>query len=485
MSKFYVTTPIYYINDKPHIGHAYSTIAADVLARWHRQHGDEVLFSTGVDENSQKTVQAAGKDTSAEIQKYADGMSKVWTQTFSELGISLDKFIRTSDPDHHKAVAAFFKAVKKEDIYKGTYEGWYCPACEEFKREEDLKDGHCLMHPNQKVEKLKEENYFFKLSNYQKPILEHIKQYKEFVQPKSRYNEVLAFVERGLEDISISRPAKGWGIPYPGDKEQVVYVWFDALINYLTVAGYPDKKFDQWWPANVHIVGKDIIKFHCIIWPAMLMSAGMKLPEHVFAHGFFTIDGTKISKSLGNVVDPLDLAGTYGNDALRYYLLRDIPFGQDGDFSHERFHSVYDSDLANELGNLVQRTAAMIAKYMNGEFGEVEPHEHDVVDFETAMGQLRFDKALEEIWENVKGLNQYIEEEKPWQLSKAENEGDQAHLEEVLRHLVSDILQVAELLVPFLPDTAEKIQQTFADGKVNSKIGILFPKIELDVTPVE
>ncbi len=479
MSKFYITTPIYYINDQPHIGHAYSTIAADVAARFHRQHGDEVLFSAGVDENAQKTVQAAEK-VGENLTKYTDQMSQSWEQTWKELGISYDRFVRTTAADHKKAVYAFFKAVKPDDIYKGTYEGWYCVGCEEFKKEDDLVDGKCPIHQT-KPDRLKEKNYFFRLSNYQQTLLDHIKANPGFIWPESRRNEVVAFIERGLEDFSISRSTQKWGIPYPDDGKQVVYVWFDALINYLTATGYPKVGFDQWWPADVQIVGKDIIKFHCIYWPAMLISAGLKLPEKVVAHGFFTVDGTKISKSLGNAIDPSELASQYGVDALRYYLLREIPFGADGDFGHNRFNQVYNSDLANELGNLVQRTAVMITKYLDGVTGEVEAHSHDASNYNQAVGQFRFDKALEAVWEMVKGLNQYVEEEKPWELAK----GDTEHLKEVLIHLVADLLQIATLLLPFLPDTSQKIIATFGGGKVNPEVGILFPKVEIDVTPVE
>ena len=482
MSKFYITTPIYYINDKPHIGHTYSTIVADVLARFHRQHGDKVLFSTGTDENSQKTIQAANKAGVTNVATYADNMAASWDKTWKGLSISHDRFIRTTEPDHKKAVYDFIKRVEKAgDLYKGTYEGWYCIGCEEFKSEEELEKGLCPIHKT-KAERLKEENYFFKLSKYQQPLLDYIKANPDFVSPVTRRNEVVAFIERGLRDISVSRKLSKWGIPYPGDKDQVVYVWFDALINYLTVAGYPGKDYEEWWPADVHVVGKDIIKFHCTIWPTMLMSAGLKLPERVIAHGFFTIDGTKISKSLGNAIDPIELVETYGNDALRYYLLREIPFGSDGDFSRTRLEILYTSELANDLGNLVQRTASMITKYLDGKTGAVEAHSHDTTAVYEAIGHLQLDRALAEIWQMVRGLNQYIEEEKPWVLAKE----DPTHLKEVLLHIVADLLQVASLLMPFLPETSAKISRTFADGKVDISIGVLFPKLEpLEITSVE
>ncbi len=478
MAKKLITTPIYYINAAPHIGHAYSTIAADVLARYYREAGDEVVFTVGTDENSQKTLQAVEKAGGGDAQTYTDQMTAIWKKTWDDLGISYDAFVRTTSPEHHAAVNAFLEKVKaSDDLYKSNYEGLYCVGCEEFKRPDDLVDGKCPLH-NTEPERLSEENYFFKLSKYQQPLLDHIRQHPEFVAPASRRNEVLAFIERGLEDISFSRPSRGWGIPFPGDDKQVVYVWSDALVNYLTAVGYPQAGYEQWWPASLHLVGKDIIKFHCIIWPAMLMSAGLPLPQQVFAHGFFTVAEQKISKSLGNAVAPSVITDIYGVDGLRYYLLRDIPFGADGEFSFDRLHSVYNADLANELGNLVQRTASMITKYLDGKIGAVEVHAHDTSRYHEAMQTLRFDRALEDVWERVKGLNQLIEEEKPWVLAKEDPE----HLAEVLKHVVSDLLQISTLLLPFLPTAAVKIAQTFADGVVHPEVGILFPRIDQKIS---
>jgi len=474
MANKLITTPIYYINAQPHIGHAYSTIAADVVARYSRQLGHSVTFTVGTDENSQKTLQAVAKEGGGDAAAYSNQMSAIWQKTWDDLEISYDTFVRTTSPEHHAAVNAFLEKIKaSDDLYKGTYEGLYCVGCEEFKRPDDLVDGKCPLH-NTVPEQLKEENYFFKLSKYQKPLLDHIRQHPEFVAPVSRRNEILAFIERGLEDISFSRPSRGWGIPFPGDDKQVVYVWSDALVNYLTAVGYPNSGYEQWWPASLHLVGKDIIKFHCIIWPAMLLSAGLPLPEQVFGHGFFTVAEQKISKSLGNAIAPSVITDKYGIDGLRYYLLRDIPFGQDGEFSFDRLHSVYHSDLANELGNLVQRTASMITKYMGGKTGPVQAHAHDASRYHEAMANLRFDRALEDVWERVKGLNQMIEEEKPWVLAKEDPE----HLAEVLKHVVSDLLQVSSLLLPFIPTAAVKIAKTFEGGVVNPQVGILFPRIE-------
>ena len=473
MPKFFVTTPIYYINDRPHIGHGYATIAADVLARYHRQQGDSVLFSTGTDDNSQKTVEAAekaGKDTAA----YAKEMGEVWQKTWDTSGISYDRFIHTTDPDHKKAVYAFMEKVQAAgDITKGEYEGLYCVGCEEFKRPSELVDGRCPLH-NREPEKRSETNYFFKLSKYQQPLLDYIKAHPEFVQPASRRNEVVSFISGGLHDISVSRQHGKWGIDWPGDKEQKIYVWFDALINYLTIAGYPAEESAQWWPADVHIVGKDIAKFHAIYWPAMLMSAGLPLPKQIFAHGFFTIDGQKISKSLGNAIDPIELAGKYGVDALRFYLMRDIPFGGDGEFSRERFHQMYNSELANDLGNAVERVATMITRYLSGTIGELPKASHDVGLYHEAMRNLRLDHAIDELWVHVKGVNQYIEEEKPWQLAKT----DKDQLTLVLQQATADLLHISGLLAPFIPATAGRIANTFAGGTVHPEIGILFPKFE-------
>src|SRR3989338_6936912 len=357
--KFYITTPIYYINDRCHIGHAYTTVIADILARWHRLKGEDVFFLTGTDENSQKTVQAAKKLAFSSTEKFADHMAEEWKKAWQVLNISNNDFIRTTEERHAKLVTELIKKVeKKGDTYFCNYKGLYCEGCEEFKTKDDLVNNLCPYHKKEPKE-INEENYFFKLSKYEKELLELLEKNKDFAQPESRRNEIINFIKSGLKDISISRQSLVWGIPYPNDSKQRVYVWFDALANYL----HPKK----YWPADLHLVGKEIIKFHCIIWPAMLISADYKLPKKIFAHGFFTINGEKMSKTLGNVVDPIFLVNKYGVDALRYFYAREIPFGQDGDFSEVSLKTRLNNELANELGNLLSRTLTLIEKNLNSE----------------------------------------------------------------------------------------------------------------------
>jgi methionyl-tRNA synthetase len=362
---FFVTTPIYYINDRPHIGHAYTTIIADVVARYARSKGNKVLFLTGTDENASKTVEAAiksrGKNKLDELQRqdivdYTDYMAKKWQAVWRSLNISYDDFIRTTEKRHVDTVEKFLKKVyDRGDIYKGQYKGLYCVGHEAFLTESDLIEGFCPDHKT-KPEVVEEENYFFRLSKYQNRLLKYLKEHPDWIRPPERRHEIQEFIRKGLTDISISRPNKGWGIPLPIDQSQIIWVWFDALVNYLTAG-------ENWWPADIHIVGKDIVRFHTITWGAMLLSAGYELPKTVFGHGFFTVDGQKISKSLGNAIDPMKIIDRFGADALRYFLLREIPSGQDGDFSWDRLRERYNADLADNLGNLVQRTIVMAKKY--------------------------------------------------------------------------------------------------------------------------
>lgn len=471
MAKYYISTPIYYVNDKAHIGHAYTTVASDVLARYHRIQGYDVLFTTGTDENSQKNVKAA-ESSGMGVGEYVDKMAAVWKDLYDKLNISYSQFIRTTEDRHKEAVYAMFEKLQASgDIYKGVYKGLYCAGCEDFVRESELVDGICPEH-DKPPEELEENNYFFALSKYQKPLLDYISQNPEFIQPESRRHEVVAFTERGLEDFSITRETQEWGMPFPFDKDQAIYVWAEALINYLTVTGYPHAGYEQWWPADVHMVGKGIIKFHCIYWPAMLMSAELDLPKQVFAHGHLDLVGKKISKSTGNTIDPLDMVDRYGVDAARYLLLRDTPFGQDGNISLERFEAVYNSELADDLGNLVSRVTAMIQKYQGGMLGVGGDPAHDTTPYHEAFQELRLDKALDVVSTFTKGLNLYIEEEKPWVIARTNAE----HLEEVLSYLATNLRHLAELLAPFMPEAADKIETAFEGRALQPIEGTLFPK---------
>jgi methionyl-tRNA synthetase len=471
MNKFYITTPIYYVNDKPHIGHAYTTLAADVIARYWRQKQTEVLFATGVDENAQKTVQAAAA-AGQPIKAYTQSMAEVWRTTWEKLGISNDCFIRTTSAEHKAAVYEMIKRVQASgDIYKDSYKGFYCVGCESFIKEADLIDGLCPDHKT-KPQWLEEDNFFFKLSKYQQQLLDHIEAHPDFIQPLSRRHEVVAFIKQGLQDFSVSRSTQQWGIPWPDEPDQVVYVWFDALTNYLTATGFPNEGFTKFWPANLHLIGKDITKFHCIYWPAMLFSAGLPLPEQIFAHGFFTIDGQKISKSLGNAIDPLAMLGDYGIDTLRYYLFSEIPFGEDGEFNHQRFQTVYTTDLADDLGNLVQRVAVLINKHLAGTIGELPVPTIKVDGYDQAIQSLKLTAALKGVWQEIRNLNIYLQDQKPWEKVAT----NKTEFEHIVRQTVANLLLIADLLRPFLPDSSQKITATFADGQVHPEIGLLFPK---------
>ncbi|MCC7543479.1 methionine--tRNA ligase [bacterium] len=470
--KILITTPIYYINDRPHIGHAYSTIAADTLARyWRNKIGPEnVRFSTGTDENSKKTIEAA-REAGLDIPTYTDKLAAEWRQTWDSLKISYDDFIRTSEPRHKQAVDDLVNKIHAAgDVTKDIYEGPYCFRCEAFYRSEELVDDKCPIHKKE-VENVKEDNYFFDLPKYADKLTELIRSGEFEIQPESRRNEVLAFIERGLEPISISRANQEIGLTLPFDESQRIYVWVEALINYLTVAGYPGAGYEDWWSNVTHIVGKDIIKFHCIIWPALLISAGVGLPKRVIASGFWTIDGEKISKSLGNSIDPVGLAEQYGNDALRYYLLSEIPFGADGNFSTERFKSVYASELANGLGNLVQRVASMLKNYNDRKYDHMKIDEH----FDTSsIAEADFTNVCADLQKRLDTLNAQIEQNKPWELVKT----DKDSAVQFLAPLVAQIVDLGQAIAPILPQTAEKVAQIFADGEVHTDIGILFPRIE-------
>lgn len=465
MEKFYLTTPIYYVNGLPHIGHAYTTLTADTIARYRRLKGDDVLFATGTDENSQKNWEAAKAKGEDDLSKYLDEMSARWRETWDELDITNDDFIRTTEKRHHQAVETFFDKVNaRGDIYKGTYEGLYCDACEAFWTEKDLVDGKCPYHLKE-PRKISEENYFFRLTNYRSALLKHIKENPDFIRPEKRKAEVINYINN-LNDISISRPNLKCGIPFPLDKTHGIYVWFDALINYLTVAGYGqnEEMFNKWWPADLHLMAKDILKFHAVIWPAMLLSAQLPLPKTIFAHGFFTVNGEKMSKSLGNVVDPVELSKIYPLDAIRYFLLREIKFGEDGDFSLVHLKEHYNNDLANVFGNLLHRTLSMTERYFDGVVPEpsaaaegLDPLcEIDIWNnFEKKMDNYSFDEALDEIWKVVDESNRLIEKEKPWDLAKT----NEKRLKDVLYNLLESLRQIGWLLLTIMPETTEKIWQ--------------------------
>jgi len=474
--KFYITTSIPYINGEPHIGHTFELLAGDVLARYYRQQGLKVLYSTGTDEHGGK-VQEKANELGKDVKEYADEMSGKWREIAPLINIKPDRFIRTTDQGHEQRAALIWQALSTH-IYKGTYEGWYCTGCEAFVSEAVAKanEGKCPTH-NQPYEKLKEENYFFKLSDFNEQIKTAITNSSFRIIPSTKKNEILQVLKEGLEDISISRPKEkiNWGIAVPGDESQVMYVWFEALMNYITILGYPEHTdFKTFWPADVQIIGKDISRFHAAIWPGMLIALGLELPKVLYVHGFVNISGQKISKSIGNVIHPKEVVDKHGVDALRYYMLRHISSYEDGDFTWEKFEEAYNNELANELGNAVSRTAAMISKYQTGVIGNIPPAEHDTALYHKAIADCRFDKALEEVWDQVRGLNQYIDEEKPWKLGKDEEDKD--HLQEVLAIMASDLLEIAQLLAPFLPETSEKINEIFGTGVVKYNGQPLFPK---------
>ena len=459
--RFYVTTAIDYGNAAPHLGHASEKVYADCAARWHRMQGEDVFFLTGTDENAQKVYKAAsekGKDP----QEFVDDTSAEFKRLCKELNVTNDGFQRTTAENHKKAAQHAFKIVRDKDkIYKGNYKGYYCTGCEAFYTADDLEDGCCPTH-RAKCDYVEEENYFFKMSMYQDRLLDHFKNCPDFIVPSFRTNEVLNRVKEGLKDISVSRPNSGWGIEVPGDDTHVIYVWFDALVNYLSGIGYPGDTYKNYWPADAHVIGKDIMWFHAVIWPCMLMAMEMELPRHVYVHGFWHSGAKKMSKTTGNVVDPFELVQRYGPDTLRHFLLRETPFGQDGNFSEEALVTRRNTELGNELGNLLQRTLGMLGKYRDGVVprpGTSGGTDESLLEIASeapgamaeAMGRFDFSVALSETWKLIRRANKYVEESEPWTLAKS---SDEERLNTVLYNLCECIRLTSVLIEPFLPDTA-------------------------------
>lgn len=472
---YFITTSIPYVNNEAHLGHALEFIMADVLARAARQAKTPTIFSTGTDEHGGKIAEKA-KENGMEPKYFTDQISQKFRDLAKALNISNDRFIRTTDEGHEQRAQIIWKNLEKY-IYKGNYEGWYCTGCETFVPDNVVKErgGTCPDH-NRPYEKLKEDNYFFKVSLFSDQIKEAISTDSFKIIPSTRKQEILNIIGKGLEDISISRPKDkiSWGIPVPGDDNQVMYVWFEALMNYITVLGYPEHDdFKKFWPAQVQVIGKDILRFHAAIWPAMLLGLGLPLPKILFVHGFITIDGKKMSKSLDNYIVPAQILEKYPADVFRYFFLRHLPSYDDGDFSWEKLDEAYNNELANELGNAVQRTVVLIQKHQSGVIGDIPEPGHDVDGYKKALEACKFDRALDEVWEQVRGLNQYIEEEKPWEIAKHDDAG---HLRDVLAYQVGALIQIAELITPFMPETADKIKHIFASGVVQPLEGTLFPR---------
>ncbi len=477
--RVYVTTPIYYPSDHLHIGHAYTTTVADSLARWHRFAGREVYFVTGSDEHGQK-IQRTAMAKGVTPQAYVDEIVASFKGLWEKMNIQYDDFVRTTDDRHHKAVQAVFQKIYDQgDIYKSSYEGWYCTPCETFWVENRLEDGNC---PDCKrpVELVQEESYFFRLSKYAPRLLEYINEHPEFIQPETRRNEMVNFIKGGLEDLCVSRTTFDWGIPVPFDTKHVVYVWFDALTNYLTALGYPEKgeMMDKWWPADLHLVGKEIMRFHTIIWPIMLMALDLPIPKTVFGHGWLLFDSDKMSKSKGNVVDPLVLIAEFGVDPIRYFLMREVSFGQDGNFSRKALIERTNADLANDLGNLLNRTLSMLDRYYEGVVPEPAalPNAIDqaLIDYANDLGgvvdgllrEFKLNEALSKIWLLVGKANKYVDERAPWNLAKLD---DKSELSTVMYNLVETLRIVGLLVNPLLPETGEKIWSQLGLSDLNSK----------------
>lgn len=478
--KLYITTAIPYVNGKPHIGNALDYLYADIWKRYQEQQGNQVRFQVGTDEHGNK-IAAKAAELGITPQAYTDQTYGNFEQMARKVGAEFTDFIRTTSPQHQAAVQYVWQKLQPY-IYKSTYTGWYCQGCEAFitDKEAEVNGGVCPDH-NQSYQRLEEENYYLKASVFTEQIRTALEQGQMEILPEFRKKEFLELIKDGVQDVSISRPRKNlsWGVPVPGDDTQIMYVWLDALANYITVLGYPNNlEWQEYWPADVQVIGKDILRFHAGIWPAMLLGLGLELPKKLLVHGHISVDGAKMSKTVGNVVDPNDVIDNFGLDAFRYFFARHIPTQDDGDFTWDKFENAYNAELGNDLGNLVQRVASMLSRYQAGVIGEVTTGEHDIRRYHVAMEALEYNKALEEVWISVRAANKYIEDVKPWEVAKkAKEEPDAAeHLAEILQNLVGTLLQVSELLRPLLPDTAAKIHATFAEGIVKEQ-GILFPKL--------
>lgn len=480
----YITTAIPYVNGLPHIGNALDYMLADIWARYQRQNGKQVRFQVGTDEHGNK-IAAKAAELGLTPKAYADSSYVNFENMVRKVGAEYTDFIRTTDEHHVAAVQHIWERLKPY-IYKDTYSGWYCMGHEAFFTDKEVQStgGICPDHqaPFQQVS---EENYFFKTSAFSDRIKEAINSGEMQIVPDFRKNEFLELIKDGLADVSVSRPKKSltWGVPVPDDPSQVMYVWLDALANYITVIGYPDRpdELNSFWPAEVQVIGKDILRFHAGIWPAMLLGLGMSLPKQLLVHGFINVDGAKISKTVGNIVDPNQIIDSYGVDAFRYFFSRHIPTQDDGDFTWEKFETAYNGVLANDLGNLVQRVAGMINRYQAGVIGHSKQAEHDMTAYHAAMDALQFDRAMDEVWNMVRSLNQYIDNVKPWEIAKRLGSDVEAesHLSDVLAHCAGALLQIGDLLVPFMPNTAQAIHEIFESGVVRPPEKPLFPKIYL------
>jgi methionyl-tRNA synthetase len=496
---FYVTTPIYYVNAEPHLGHAYSTIAADIFARHMRQRGEEVFFQTGTDEHGEPTVRAA-EEQGMTPQELVDRNAPRFRDLLPKINASADFFIRTTDPEHGARVQEIIQRVHDNGfVYEGAYEGWYCPRCADFKTESEIAEGNtCPIH-GIALEREKEENWFFALSRFQDKLIELYEGQPDFVVPDFRRNEAVSFIERGLQDVSLSRPKLGWGVPLPWAPDQVMYVWWDALLNYVTGPGYAREGEDlteKLWPPDLQVMAKDILKFHAVYWPALLMAADLELPKRLVIHGFLLMEGQKMSKSLGNVLDPFAVIERFGADPLRFYLFREVSFGQDGSVSASGFETRYETELANEYGNLASRTLAMLDRYRDGTVPDAEPDpalgaafDGLVTRFTELIDATELTQALEHVWERVRRLNQYVEETRPWDLAK--DEGESARLDQVLYSLAEGLRVTTLLLFAFIPETAGRLLDGLGEagreladfgsrggGQKVEKLPPLFPKLE-------